>query len=109
MIVQGRQPVQVSLLVNILQAVFCGNGPHCPWRVRQGGFQSGEDTPAASSDARPWAVRPPKTAGHHLARAPFRNSQRMPVDDSPDRDGRDENGDDGNGTGARGSGAPAPA
>jgi hypothetical protein len=26
MIVQGRQPVQVSLLVNILQAVFCGNG-----------------------------------------------------------------------------------
>ena len=32
-----------------------------------------------------------------LLPAPFRNSQRIAVDDSPDRDGRDRNGDDGSG------------
>lgn len=38
---QGFQLTSVSGYVNILQAVFCGNGPHCPWQIRPGGFQSG--------------------------------------------------------------------
>jgi hypothetical protein len=38
-------------------------------------------------------AEPTHTFRNRLSRAPFTNSQRMPVDDSPDRGGRNHNGD----------------